>query len=98
MQVSPKCNDAFLKFKNRLETITEKEKPLLMESAKIYYQQTKDMTWEDAHLQFLILTWDTLKKSILDLAGEAINRDMLMYITSGKWGLIAQEMYKAIKK
>lgn len=50
VQGSSKCNDVFLKFKNRLETITEKEKPLLMESAKIYYQQTHDMTWEDAQL------------------------------------------------
>lgn len=86
--------DAYQKFKTLIAEMQESEENTIkiMKAIEIFYTQ------DPGNVNFTKETpFESKKSTLLELAGEAINRDMIAFIRTGKRGNLGSLIYKELK-
>lgn len=87
---------AYQKFKTRIDSQNNREK--ILKTIEQYYILANDPCYTSEMEQALInRTDEQLKSFCLELCGEAINRDMIQYITTGTRGNIGSQLYQLLR-
>lgn len=91
--------EAYLKIKSVVDSMDDNDdsKRKLIAAARIFYTLCENNTWKKYEQQFRILHFFQLKPFVLELWGEAVNRDMISYIQTGTGGTVSTQMYDALK-
>lgn len=93
--------DTYQKFKTALGTLQDNESgnSKLRSLASIYYNNALgEIPWSSSqHNYDKIGTFEQRRSFVLELCAEAINRDMITYIRTGKRGDLGSKMYKIVK-
>jgi len=90
---------AYEKFKNIINSMTDNEinQNKLKEAAKIFFNLAENNSWNDREQFYTQIPYDQKKALVLEISGEAINRDMIDYIIKGKRGKLGSQMYNVLK-
>jgi hypothetical protein len=92
---------AYQKFRILINGTSERDehavqnKKILMQTAQMFYDLGEPtLRWGEIELGLNPLDLANLKKAVLELSLEAINRDMIEYIRTGTRGNFAARLYK----
>lgn len=87
---------AYQKFKTRIDSQSDREK--ILKTIEQYYILANDPCYNsEMEHQIMTGTDEQLKSFCLELCGEAINRDMIKYITTGTRGNIGSQLYQLLR-
>ena len=95
-----KEKEAYVKIKRRLSMLNNNnnDRNKLIEALKLYYDNAEpELPWSKMGPIFESKTFYEVKDLTLEISGEAINRDMIDYIRTGKRGDLATRMYNQLK-
>jgi len=87
---------AYFKIKSRLDNLTDRDK--LLSACETYFNLALgERPWTEQRSLIEPLPLPQLQQLTLELSAEAINRDMIDYVTTGFRGNLANKMYQALK-
>ena len=95
-----KEKEAYNKIKQRFSTLENNKdnRDKLIKALKLYYDNAEpELPWSKMGPIFESKTFYEVKDIALEISGEAINRDMIDYIRTGKRGDLATRMYNQLK-
>jgi len=96
---------AYLKFKTIItaaatnDQIGEANRSVLLQTAEKYYELAEPtIGWPTIKEQYERLDMAALKKLVLELCAESINRDYINYIMHGQVGDFGRQLYAILKQ